>query len=263
MTEFFRAHKYIVSLGACVIIILLFVFREDISRFLVVKERPGESVIFPGGQGKSENMSSPDVIPPYTGRDPAEFRPDPKETASFSKEDLDSISSQIQTNARGVREHSDFLEGWLQIGLLKKVIGDFEGARDAWEYAGVIRPLNSVSFANLGELYWRYLPDYRKAEKNFRVSVTNKPDDPAVYISFSDLYYYSYTEKKHLADNILIEGIQKNPGNVDLMKWLAALYERDKNYSLALEWWKKVLEKSPSDAAVRETIADLETKLGK
>lgn len=250
-----------------ILAVVSFLFRDSISDFLVVREKQNKDTLGSGeyGDGKNTSTSSttPEKLPPYTGRDPAEFRPDPKETASFRKSDLDSLSSRVVMHARAVKENPDFLEGWLQIGLLKKVIGDFEGARDAWEYAGVIRPLNSVSFANLGELYWTYLPDYPRSEKNFLTSIRNKPDDPSTYISLSDLYFHSYSAKRGLADDILLEGLEANPNDINLMKWLASLYEREKNYSKALEWWKKVLAQNPSDELVRQAIADLEAKIAK
>ena len=47
------------------------------------------------------------------------------------------------------------------------------------------------------------------------------------------------------------------------MRWLASLYEREKEYSKALEWWKKVLVENPSDQLVKQAIADIETRLAK
>ncbi|KKW20178.1 MAG: hypothetical protein UY61_C0044G0004 [Candidatus Adlerbacteria bacterium GW2011_GWC1_50_9] len=260
--EFFKRYSFIVIVLAIAGVGVLVYFRENISGLLVFRERPqGELNIPEGGEEARRVAEDPPVlIPPYVGRDPGEIRPDPKEIAAFGGSDLDKIYSTIRTHAAAVSERADFLAGWLEIGLLKKGIGDYEGARDAWEYASVIRPLNSVSFANLGELYWKYLPDYPKSEANFRASIRNKSDDIGTYMSLSDLYSYSYTQKKGLADDVLLEGLEANPGNTDLMRWLAALYQRENNIPAALEWWKKVLVQNPSDGLVKETITELEAK---
>lgn len=263
MKNAIQNNKYLFLLLAIVLAGAAFLFRASISDLLVIREKKNQNTLGPGGEENAVGRSSsstPEIIPPYTGRDPGEFRPDPKETASFGKSDLDSFNSQIQMNARAVKEHPDFLEGWLELGLFKKILGDYEGARDAWEYAGVIRPFNSVSFANLGELYWKYIPDYPKSEKNFLISIQNKPDDIATYMSLSDLYSYSYVQKKDQADDVLLRGLEANKGNADLMKWLASLYEREKEYSKALEWWKKALAQNPSDTLVKDAIAELEKK---
>ncbi|MDP3710308.1 MAG: hypothetical protein Q8R29_01125 [bacterium] len=199
--------------------------------------------------------------PKYTGRDPEEVHPNPDDVKIFSEKRKEEIYSGITVHGRNVKENPDFLNGWLELGILKKVIGDYEGARDAWEYANIIRPGNSISFSNLGELYWRYLPNYTKSEANFKTSIKNKSDDPSVYISLSDLYFYSYAEKKDFADDILLEGTKANPEDTNLVRALAALYERQKEYTKAKEWWTKLLEKEPNDAEITAHIKGLGEKI--
>lgn len=199
--------------------------------------------------------------PPYEGRDPGEFRPVPEEVKLFNEDQKNQIYISIKNSSKKVKERPDFLEDWLQIGILKKMIGDFEGARDSWEYAGVVSPLNSVSFANLGELYWRYLHDYPKSESNFKISIKNKPNDPLTYISFSGLYFYSYKEKQDLADDVLFDGLKANPEDTNLMKALASLYEKQKEYLKSLEWWERVLKNEPNNKDVAKTIEDIRKKI--
>lgn len=197
----------------------------------------------------------------YAGRDPEEIRPVPEEIKLFTEEQKSQIYSSIKSYAEKVKQRPEILEDWLQIGILKKIIGDFEGARDSWEYAGVVSPLNSVSFANLGELYWRYLHEYPKSEKNFLISIKHKPDDTQTYISLSGLYFYSYKEKENLADDVLFDGLKANPGDTNLMKALASLYEKQKDYSKSLEWWEKVLKNEPDNKDVAKTIEDVRKKI--
>ena len=271
MKHFIENNTYLVILLIVIFAGLSFLFRGSISDFLIVREKPGFTGALPYppvSSGTSTRASSGTddegrVRVSYSGRDPVEVRPNPDEVKGLSQAEREKLYSDINMHGRAVKENPDFFFGWIQIGLLKKIIGDYEGARDAWEYAGAIRPLNSVSFANLGELYWRYSPDYPKSEKNFLTSIKNKPDDSSTYISLSDLYFYSYSAKKDRADDILLEGIKANPKNTDLMRWLASLYEREKEYSKALEWWKKVLVENLSDQLVKQAIADIEARLAK
>ncbi len=271
MKNAIQNNKYLFLLLIIALAGVSFLFRDSISDFLVVREKPGYNSALPIPNTDSGTSTRPapgtgdgaKVEIPYSGRDPVEVRPNPDEVKGLSQIEREKLYSDINMHGRAVKGNPDFFFGWIQVGLLKKVIGDYEGARDAWEYAGVIRPFNSVSFANLGELYWRYLPDYPRSEKNFLTSIKNKPDDLSTYISLSDLYFYSYSAKRDRADDILLEGIQANPKNTDLMRWLASLYEREKEYSKALEWWKKVLVENPSDALVKQAITELEAKIGK
>lgn len=264
----FLSKKIVISIVGIVLLAVLIFFRDDVSRFLSFGPEPSptsqQSTSTPQGEGTSREVEGPpaETIPPYTGRDPKEVRPDPEEVKNLSTAQREKTYADLKNVGEQVSLFPDYFFGWIQVGLLKKIIGDFIGARDAWEYASTIRPQNSLSFANLGELYWHYLPDFPRSEKNFLISIKNKPDDTSVYMSLSDLYSYSYTAKKDQADDILLKGIAANPGDIDLMKWLAALYEREKNYVSALEWWKKVLEKAPTDAVVKERIEALEVKAG-
>ncbi|MBI2055899.1 MAG: tetratricopeptide repeat protein [Candidatus Sungbacteria bacterium] len=219
---------------------------------------PPVSPVTPGTPQSSQLKPK---YPPYSGRDPKEVRPVPEEVKLFTEDQKKRIYAEIENYGDAVKKDQDFFNGWIQGGLLKKIIGDFEGARDMWEYAGIIRPQNSTSFANLGELYWRYLPNFPKSELNFKASIKNKPTEVASYISLSDLYFYSYSAQAALADDILLEGLAVNNNDINLMKALGALYERQKDYTKALEWWKKVLAKDPSNAEVSAKIKELEEKI--
>lgn len=207
-------------------------------------------------------VNTPQKPAVYNGRPVEEVRPNPEDVKLFSESQKEEIYRSLQNYGKSVRENPDFFAGWLQLGLLKKVIGDFEGARDAWEYAGVIRPQNDVSFANLGELYWRYLHLYLQSEINFKISIKNNPSNVGTYVSLSDVYYYSLKEKYDLADDILLQGIAVNPQSVDLPRALGRLYERMGQYALALEWWSNVLTAEPENKEVASVIESLKKKIG-
>lgn len=199
--------------------------------------------------------------PKYVGRDPEEINSIPNEVALYSEEQRNNLYANIKNLGQAVKKDSGYFFGWMQLGLIKKVIGDFAGARDAWEYAGLISPANTTSFANLGEIYWRYLPDFPRAEKNFRISLKNKPNEFSTYDSLSQLYFFSYKEKKNLAYDVLLEGMTINPYDPNFPRALASLYERDGNWTKALEWWQKVLVAEPRNTDVAAAIASLKKKI--
>lgn len=225
-----------------------------------VSESPSPSSSVLPSPAPTPRPVTPKPPPSYHGRDPAEVRPVPDEVKLFSEAQKQEIYNAIGNHAKAVKENPDYFNGWINVGVLKKVIGDYTGAADAWEYAGVIRPLNSLSFANLGELYWRYIHDFPKAETNLNISIKNKPDDVQTYVTLSDLYFYSLKEKADLAVGVLLQGISANPESVDLPRALASLYERQGNYPSAIEWWQKVLARRPDDTAVSQRIEELKKK---
>lgn len=197
-------------------------------------------------------------LPQYTGRPVREYREDPQEVRLFTQEQRDILRAKLEEHAGSLDVNPDNLDPWLQAGVIKKVIGDFEGARDAWEYASLIRPKNFVSFKNLGELYWHYLPDYPRSEENFRKAIENEPRFIDSYISLSELYRYSYTEKQSLAEAPLLDGIRENPDSKDLMIYLARFYrDHIKNKAKAIEYYEKFLKLAPDNKDAREELEAL------
>ena len=266
----------IIAVAIAVVVAFSIGLRHQITMFLFGdkqdkgQERPIPSFSFSPLPSVSETPSlSPQAtptpvslqLPPYRGRPTEELRPVPDEVKLFSESQKQDLYRSLQNFGKTVKEHPDFFNGWIQLGLLKKIIGDFEGARDAWEYASLISPKNSLSFANLGELYWRYLRIYPKAEINFKTSIQNNPNDPGTYVSLSDLYFYSLKEKSDLSDDVLLQGLVANPHSMDLTKALARLYERTGQYANAIEWWQKVLVNDPKNTDLAATIEGLKKKL--
>ena len=107
-----------------------------------------------------------------------------------------------------LKEDYDRREDWLNLGLVRKLFGDYEGAKEAWEFATIIRPNDPVAYHNLGELFWLHIPNYPLAEKYFLKAIEIGPENSLFYLKLHELYRYSYKEKVNLADDILIQGIK-------------------------------------------------------
>ena len=67
----------------------------------------------------------------------------PPEVVEIVEKNIRSLSEELKRNP-------DQLDQWLDLGIQRKTAGDYEGARDAWDYATAIRPSGSVAFQNLG-----------------------------------------------------------------------------------------------------------------
>ena len=113
---------------------------------------------------------------------------------------------------------------------MRKQIGDYKGAEQAWEYAGALQPGNNISFLNLGILYHYYLKDFVNSEKNFLTSLRNNPNYSHTYKELGDLYRYSYKKDTTAAVDILKQGIAET-GHINLMIQLAKYYQEVKNDS--------------------------------
>ena len=142
-----------------------------------------------------------------------------KITAEMSEDAKKIVTAKIQDLSSQLKKDSDNLENWLVLGVYRKMIGDYESAKEVWEYASAIRPQNSVSFNNLGELYAYYLKDNAKAEKNYTKAIENDPSAIYIYRNFFDFYRYVVKDLTK-AKALLEKGITANPTTSTDLKYL-------------------------------------------
>ena len=121
------------------------------------------------------------------------------------------VTEKIKELSLKLKEDKDLYSEWLVLGIYRKMIGDYEGARIVWEYAGAIRPTSSTPFNNLGDLYAYYLKDNKKAEENFLKALENDPAYIYIYRSAYDFYLYVLKDEAK-AKALLQKGIAANPG---------------------------------------------------
>jgi tetratricopeptide (TPR) repeat protein len=193
----------------------------------------------------------PSGLPPPGLDRPINITEDIPETVS--KASLEKIAFLVAE----LKKNPDYFSAWLDLGSYRKLIGDWEGAIEAWEYAGAIRPLNYISFSNLGDLYHYYLKDFPKAEKNLLKALENEPTFISGYIALHELYSFSFKEKSHLADDILLQGISKNPENVVLLSRLASYYLSAGDRAKAREYYGKALGLEPGNEEFRRQFEAL------
>ncbi len=194
-------------------------------------------------------------IPRYIGRSLDEVRygqgfSDPGGDAVEKKRgDLKILAAVLTANPMG----SGGVDDWIAVGITKKFFNDFEGARDAWEYAGVLYPANALSFANLGSLYAFYLNDPVKAESNFRKAIANDPYQPGYYLGLADFYKNVYVSKKSEAPKVLLEGMSLIR-DVNLVLALASYYRDVSDKTNALKYYQEVLKLSPNQPGIAEEV---------
>ena len=127
----------------------------------------------------------------------------PQEAQAIYRKKIEELSAELKNNP-------DLFNDWLDLGIYRQNIGDYEAAKECWEYAGKIRPNNSTSFQNLGYLYGYYLKDNKKAEENYLKALANGPEQ--VYIYRNTYEFYRYVIKDDIkAKEILKKGIEANP----------------------------------------------------
>ena len=132
-------------------------------------------------------------------------------TAKLSEESAGKAREYIIASENALKADPDIYEDWLNLALYRKLIGDYEAAREIWEYLTKIRPFAAVSYHNLGNLYAYELNEPDKAEPYYLKAIELEPSGIQWYLSAAD--YYRYFKKDITkAKDILRQGIAANPG---------------------------------------------------
>ncbi len=189
------------------------------------------------GDGKVETVPIPEVkLPPA----PLLVRStDFKNTLTSEIKTI--VLARLDANIEVLKKNPKDVQSWIMLGVNRKTLGDYEGARDAWEYAKALEPNNIVPWNNLGDLYHFYIKDYKKSEENWKRTITLKPDYIQGYSGLVDLYKYSLKEKLEEAPAVLRGGIAKNPDAVDLVVMLARYYQDAGDTTLAKEAYEQAI----------------------
>jgi len=151
-----------------------------------------------------------------------------------SKIKIEQISNQLKADANKISL-------WMELALLRKSIGDYEGARQVWEYVVSISPDYIVPLINLGNLYQFNLNNYLKAEEYMKKVI--QKDGAAVdsYYRLYLLYALSYKEKIAEAPKVLLQGLSANPKSIDLMIHLAEHYKNTNDKANAIVYYDKAI----------------------
>lgn len=130
---------------------------------------------------------------------------------------------------------------WVELGSYRKAIGDYEGARQAWEYVVAVSPTYIVPLINLGDLYQFYFKDNLKAEEYMKKVIALDKASVEGYFRLYNLYALSYKEKIAEAPKVLLQGLAVNPKSVDLMILLAEHYRSLNDRANATIYYDKAI----------------------
>ncbi len=172
-----------------------------------------------GGKVELDTIDGKSVNPPSTNRPITISTSISAEAATALKKDMETVINELNKEPKRV-------DLWLKLGIDRKAAGDYEGAREAWDYVAVAGPasINFIAYGNLGDLYKSYLKDFAKSEVQYKEAIKLKPDNINFYRGLFELYTtYGYKSGTSAAADLLKEGLKNNPNNPDLLKLQADL----------------------------------------
>lgn len=140
----------------------------------------------------------------------------------FSEEAQQIMINEIDGLAQELKNDPTVFSNWLYLGLSRKSIGDYDGAKQAWEYAKLLDTSNFVVRGNLGDLYAYYLRDNTKAEENYLKALELGPSQVYLYYKTAE-FYRDFLLDTQKAKEIVQTGLLKNPNNPELQSLLNSL----------------------------------------
>jgi len=139
----------------------------------------------------------------------------PVDTRQAIIDDIEKISQEL-------KDDPTFFGNWLYLGLNRKAIKDYEGSRQAWEYAKLVSSNNFVVRGNLGDLYAYYLRDNQKAEENYLEALELGPSQTYLYFKTAE-FYRDFLLDSQKARVIVQKGLINNPNSQELKDLLNSL----------------------------------------
>lgn len=138
-------------------------------------------------------------------------------------------------------------EHWINIGVLKKKLGDYQGAEEAWLKAASINDQRSLAYGNLAFLYGYSLKDYQKCEEYYLKAIDLGANNYSYYANLADIYKYNLTDKKDQVESLMLSGVEKCIDKVDgdLYMYLAFYFEDEGNLAKAKDYAQKAIAKNP------------------
>src|SRR6185369_10209171 len=93
--------------------------------------------------------------------EPSLTRPLP-DTSKLDSVTVSRTEADIQVRVTNLQKNKTSFQDWINLGFDRKVLGDYTGAAEDWEYVSALYPQNSISFGNLGDLYTSFIQNYAK-----------------------------------------------------------------------------------------------------
>lgn len=160
----------------------------------------------------------------------------------------------LQNQEKGLEANDqDNFYAWLEITGVQKVIWDFDRAEKIWKWFTYAYPGNSVSPANLGEMYKTFVVNNEEAEKYYLIALEREQKNFQIYLGLFDVYRYRF-EDQEKAIEVMKQGIENNPNNSKFIIELADYLIENEKKEEAEKIVDEFIEKYPDKYGIKADI---------
>lgn len=147
---------------------------------------------------------------------------------------------------------------WYKLGMVRKMLNDYQGAAEAWTKASEIAPDNSAPLANLADLYTFFLKDYDRAEEAYAKAINIFPTID-YYRSFADFYKIAMPNNQERVEQVIQQALQIFPNHPDLVSYLATYFKEKGERDKAITYYEQLLKISPTNTSARADLDKLKS----
>ncbi len=181
------------------------------------------------------------------------------ENPGLTVEQQQQAKSEFEQSLKVLRANADDFSSWMVLGNAKLTVKDYEGAAAIFEYAGKIRPLNSISFNNLGHIYATFLRRNDAAVAAYQRAIANSADE-----SKNEFYVRSLGDLQDLtmgdpaAALVTFEdGLRRQPKSTQLLARAAEVSAKLGDTPKAIGYYTRLVAIDPDNAAAQDELAKL------
>lgn len=126
--------------------------------------------------------------------------------ASYPVEAKKIMADKIAATVAVLKKDPNQYGEWVNLGLFRNGMDDWEGARQIWEFLTVMSPSQPAPFANLANLYAFSLKDPVRAEANLKKAIEKSPKEASLYRLGYEIYRFVLKDDAR-AREVLDQGI--------------------------------------------------------
>jgi len=182
--------------------------------------------------------------------------------ADLQQWEINKYTTEFASLKTALEANPESFDDLMALGQIKKYVGDYAGAEQAWLRVSELRPKNSTSFGDLADLYVNFTKDYGKAEQAYQVAIVNSMgEEKNIYFQRNLYYFYKdYLKDDQKAEQALRGGIAANPMSGELHILLGIFYKDRDMIPQAIEQYEQGLALSPDNDAARQELAELKKR---
>ncbi len=181
------------------------------------------------------------------------------ENPGLTSEQQQQAKTEFEQSLKVLRANADDFSSWMALGNAKLTVKDYEGAAAIFEYAGKIRPLNSVSFNNLGHIYSTFLKRNDAAVAAYQRAIINSAGEP-----LNEFYVRNLGDLQDLtmgdpaaALATFENGLLRLPQSKQLLARAAEVSAKLGDRPKAIGYYTRLLALDPDNVAVKDELAKL------